>query len=114
MSNDSENEKPIDPDLLPSIPMYPTVDMEAEHVEASEFGYSIFNRETDFVIGGPLGESTKLAHEKGHYGARRWFESWACAEEWAKGNYGDRLKGRKPSEPGDTRQWAFIVRKHVD
>lgn len=112
MSNDeSETEKPIDPNLLPSIPMYPTLDMEADKVEATEFEYSIYNRETDFVIGGPLGESTKLAHEAGHFGKRRWFETWADAEEWAAAFYGPRLKGRKSNEPGDTRQWAFIVRK---
>lgn len=111
MSNESETETPIDPNLVPSIPMYPTLDMEAERVEATEFGYSIFNRETDFVIGGPLGESTKLSHAEGAFGDRRWFEDWAEAERWAKERYGDRLKGRKPNEPGDTRQWAFIVRK---
>lgn len=111
MSNESETEAPIDPNLIPSLPMYPTVDSDDDAVADTEYAYSILNKETDFVIGGPLGESTKKHWEAGRFGERRWFESWAEAEAWAKAFYGDRLKGRKPSEPGDTRQWAFIVRK---
>lgn len=113
MSNDdeSETEAPIDPNLIPSLPMYPTLDSDEDRVGDTEFAYSTFNKETDFVIGGPLGESTKLSHEAGHFGKRRWFETWADAEEWATSFYGPRLKGRKPSEPGDTHRWAFIVRK---
>lgn len=109
MSNESETEAPIDPNLIPSLPMYPTVDSDDDSVADTEYAYSIFNKETDFVVGGPLGEAwtAEALREQ----RRRWFASWSEAEEWATAFYGPRLKGRKPSEPGDTRQWAFIVRK---
>lgn len=109
MSNEPETEAPIDPNLIPSLPMYPTVDSDDDAVGDTEYAYSIFNKDTDFVIGGPLGESwtTEALQNR----RLRWFASWTEAEEWAQAFYGSRLKGRKPSEPGDTRQWAFIVRK---
>jgi hypothetical protein len=100
--NDEEEDKPVDPELLPPPPAFPTIEMDEAAVEATEFGYSIQGPD-DWVIGGPLGEG--MEEVRG-----RWFETWPEAEAWAREKYGPRLKGRKPEEPGSGRRWAFIIR----
>lgn len=107
----SNEEEGIDKNLLPYQPSYPTIDSSDDEIGETEYGYSIFNKETDFVIGGPLGEGTWESWKAGNFGKQRWFADWDDALEWAAGFYGKRLKGRKPSEPGDTHKWAVIVRR---
>ncbi len=97
-----------DPSLLPYSSVLPNIDIADDDISKFNFEYSTFNKDTDFVVGGPLGEAMKesLFADRG-----RWFADWHDALAWAKAKYGDRLKGRKPSGPGDTYQWAVIVRK---
>lgn len=103
----------INPDLLPYPQRGPTIDISDDEIGNRNFDYSFFNKETDFVIGGPLGDESWEAWKAGKFGKQRWFADWSDAIEWATKFYGARLKGRKPSEPGDTRKWAVIVRKET-
>lgn len=98
---DGEEEKPVDKDLLPVYPSIPSILMDDEAVERTEFSYSDRAPE-DWVISGPLGDSGK--------GKGRPFDTWADAEAWAREFYGYRFKGRKPDEPGSLGRWAFVIR----
>ena len=102
-------EKPIARDLLPNVSSFPDCGMDEVAVENTEFDYSIRAKE-DWVIDGPLGVETEEAAVAGKFRNQRWFETWEDAEVWARKTYGKRLKCRKPSEPGDLRRWAFIIR----
>jgi hypothetical protein len=99
-----DEEKPLSSallSLLPPQPVVPTVLMDDDEVEATEFLYSD-RAPTDWVVSGPLGESG--------FGKGRDFPTWEAAEEWAKDFYGWRFRGRKPDEPGSHGRWAFVIK----
>lgn len=76
--------------------------MEDDDVERSEFEYSTRAPE-DWVISGPLGRESS--------GFGRYFDTWEAAEEWARGFYDKRLKGRVPEAQRDGHnRWAFLIK----
>lgn len=96
-----EEEKRVDPALLPPQPVAPNCMMDESDVENTEFAYSD-RAATDWVSSGPLGE--------GGHGKGRLFETWDEAEAWARDFYKWRFRGRKPEEPGCHGRWAFVIR----
>jgi len=106
MSDDKKDdeEKPLPAgllSLLPPPPPCPTILMEDDEVEHTEFHYSD-RAPDDWVISGPLGEN---GHGKG-----REFDTWDQAEAWAREFYGWKFRGRKPDEPGSHGRWAFVIK----
>ena len=80
----------------------PTICMEDEDVERTEFEYSTRAPE-DWVSSGPLGPEGS--------GRGRPFDTWEQAERWAKSFYGSRLKGRVPDAQRDGHnRWAFLIK----
>ncbi len=79
----------------------PDIGMDDSEVEQTEFFYSDRAPE-DWVISGPLGES-------GH-GRGRYFPTWRDAEQWARGFYKVRFKGRLPDEPNSGGRYAFLIK----
>lgn len=97
-----KDDEAIDPELKPVVyAVAPTISMDDEAVEFTEFSYSERAKD-DWVISGPLGDSC--------YGRGRFFETWADAEKWAREYYGWRFRCRKPDEPGSLGRWAFLIR----